>query len=58
MGKRKSFADKVKKASEKDKKAKLQYVKWVKAYKADNGAWKFHTVNIAVTEDNKSDIYG
>jgi len=58
MGKKKTFADKVKKASEKDDKEKREYVKWVKAYKAENGAWKFRTVNIAVTDENKSEIYG
>ena len=58
MGKKKTFADKVKKASEKDGKEKREYVKWVKAYKAENGVWKFRTVNIAVTDENKSEIYG
>ena len=58
MGKRKSFADKVKKASEKQAKPAVEYVKWVKAYRAKNGVWKFRTVNIAVTDENKSEIYG
>ena len=58
MAKKKSFADKVRKASEKDGKEKREYVKWVKAYKGENGAWKFRTVNIAVTDENKSEIYG
>lgn len=58
MAKKKSFADKVRKASEKDGKEKREYIKWVKAYKGENGAWKFRTVNIAVTDENKSEIYG
>ncbi len=58
MGKKKTFADKLKKASEKDTRQTAEYVKWVKAYKAENGAWKFRTVNVAVTDENKSEIYG
>lgn len=58
MGKKKTFADKVRKAAEQKDKPSVEYVKWVKAYKAENGAWKFRTVNIAVTDENKSEIYG
>ena len=58
MAKKKSFADKVKKASERQAKGEAQYVKWVKAYRAKNGAWKFRTLNIAVTDENKGEIYG
>ena len=58
MGKKQSFADKVKKASDKDSKSDRHYVKWVKAYKGENGAWKFRTVHVAVTDENKSEIYG
>ncbi len=58
MGKKTSFADKVKKAVEKQHTERVEYVKWVKAYKAENGAWRFRTVQIAVTDENKSEIYG
>ncbi len=58
MGKKKSFADKVKKAAGQKDAPKVEHVKWVKAYRAENGAWKFRTVNIAVTDENKKEIYG
>jgi len=58
MGKKKTFADKVKKASGKDQKVEREYIKWVKAYKSENGTWRFKTVNIAVTDENKGEIYG
>ena len=57
MAKKTSFADKVKKAAGKGE-SSTEYVKWVKAYKTENGAWKFRTVNIAVTDENRKDIYG
>ncbi|MEW5994253.1 MAG: hypothetical protein AB1744_07645 [Candidatus Zixiibacteriota bacterium] len=57
MGKKKTFADKVKKASEKGQ-HQQEYVRWVKAYKAENGAWKFRTVTTAVTDENRKEIYG
>ncbi len=56
MAKKTSFADKVKKAAEKEKSS--EYVKWVKAYKAENGAWRFRTVTVAVTDENRKEIYG
>jgi hypothetical protein len=58
MGKRKTFADKVKKASERQSGKELEYVQWVKAYRAENGSWKFRTVNVAVTDENRKEIYG
>jgi len=58
MGKKKSFSDKVKKAASKGLKQEREYVRWVKAYKTEDGVWKFRTVNIAVTDENKSEIYG
>jgi hypothetical protein len=58
MGKKKTFADKVKKAAGKQDKPPVEYVKWVKAYRTEDGSWKFRTVNIAVTDENKSEIYG
>ena len=56
MAKKTSFADKVKKAASKEE--SRQYIKWVKAYKGENGAWKFRTVNLAVTDENRKEIYG
>ncbi|MFQ6008458.1 MAG: hypothetical protein ACE5K8_05835 [Candidatus Zixiibacteriota bacterium] len=58
MGKKKTFADKARKAAERQEKTAVEYVKWVRAYRAENGAWKFRTVNIAVTDENKKEIYG
>jgi hypothetical protein len=58
VAKKKSFADKVRKAAERQAKPTVEYVKWVKAYRAENGAWKFRTLNIAVTDENKKEIYG
>jgi hypothetical protein len=58
MAKQKSFADKVKKASGKQDKPEGERVKWVKAYKAENGAWKFRTLHVTVTDENRSEIYG
>jgi hypothetical protein len=56
MAKKQSFADKVKKAGEKG--SGPETVKWVKAYRAENGAWKFRTVMVAVTDENRKEIYG
>ncbi len=58
MAKKTTFADKVRKAAEKQGRPDLEYVKWVKAYKAENGAWRFRTVTVAVTDENRSEIYG
>ncbi|HWR83573.1 MAG TPA: hypothetical protein VN285_09735 [Candidatus Deferrimicrobium sp.] len=58
MAKKQSFADKVKKAQAKEGREISEYVQWVKAYKAPNGAWKFRTMTVGVTEKNKNEIYG
>ncbi|MEE8577181.1 MAG: hypothetical protein V3T31_07980 [candidate division Zixibacteria bacterium] len=47
-----TFQDKLRKASE-----KVEYVKVVKAYKADDGSWKFRTKMVQVTDDNRSKLY-
>jgi hypothetical protein len=53
MAKKQSFADKAKR---KDKDA-FEYIKVVKAYKADNGAWKFRTQVVAVNDANRNELY-
>ena len=54
MAKKQTFADKLKKG---DKEKGIEYVKVVKAYKADNGAWKFRTQMVAVTDANRNEVY-
>jgi hypothetical protein len=53
MAKKQSFADKTKR---KDKDG-FEYVKLVKAYKAENGAWKFKTQMVAVNDANRNEVY-
>ena len=53
MAKKQTFLDKSKK---KDAKAS-EYVKLVRAYKADNGAWKFRTSVVEITDENRNEIY-
>jgi len=55
MAKKQTFIDKVKRGS-KDEPV-VEYVKVVRAFKADNGAWKFQTKMVAVTDENRSEIY-
>ena len=55
MAKKQTFVDKLKKGG-KDEKS-VEYVKVVRAYKADNGAWKFQSKMVAVTDDNRAEIY-
>ncbi len=62
MAKKKTFFDKTMKkhggsvcpVCDKD----IQYIKHVKAFKADNGAWKYRTVNVGVCKCNEKEIYG
>jgi len=61
MGKKKSFFDKTMK---KDGEAAcpvcnkdIQYIKHVKAVRADNGAWKYHTANIGICKCNEKEVY-
>jgi hypothetical protein len=58
MAKAKTFADKVKKAAEQKGQKKVEYVKWVKAYRTEKGVWKFRALNVAVTDENRKEIYG
>jgi hypothetical protein len=51
-----SFADKLKKAAV-EKEAR-EMVKYVKAYKTESGSWKFRTVVVEVTDENRKEIYG
>ena len=61
MAKKQSFMDK----SMKKKLAQtcpvcaseLQFVKHVKAIKAENGAWKFRAVNTGVCKCNEKEVY-
>lgn len=52
MAKKQSFADKAKK---KDGSGK-EYVKVVKAYKTKDGAWKFRSLMVGVTEANRGEL--
>ena len=54
MAKKQTFADKLKKG---DKEKGTEYVKVVKAVKAENGAWKFRTQMVALTDENRNEIY-
>ncbi len=53
MAKKQTFMDK---SQKKDGKS-VEFVKLVKAYKADNGAWKFRTQMVEVDEKNRNEIY-
>jgi len=55
MAKKQSFAQK---ALGKDGKALAEYVKVVKAVRGDKGAWKFKTQMVAVTDENRNEVYG
>ena len=62
MGKKKTFLDKT---MMKDMAATcpvcskdIQYVRHVKAVRADNGAWRYRTVNVGVCKCNEKEIYG
>lgn len=62
MAKKMSFADKA------NKKANIkicpvcsgdiQQIKYIKAVRGNNGAWKMRAVNIGVCKCNSSEIYG
>jgi hypothetical protein len=54
MAKKQSFSDKTKR---KDKDG-TEYVKVVRAFKTDSGAWKFKTQMVAVTDANRKELYG
>ncbi len=36
----------------------IQYIKYVRAVKGDNGAWKMRSQNVGVCKCNRSEIYG
>lgn len=50
-----TFADKLAKAASRDDR---ELIKYVKAYKAENGAWKFKTGMVEVTDENRKEIFG
>jgi hypothetical protein len=52
MAKKQTFQDKLK-----AKEAAREFVKVVKAYKAENGAWKYSTKIVEVNDDNRESIY-
>jgi hypothetical protein len=52
MAKKQSFQDKLRK-----KEDKPEYLKVVKAVKADNGSWKFQTRMVMVTDENRNELY-
>jgi hypothetical protein len=54
MAKKQSFVDKLKKG---DKAKAGEMVKLVKAYRAENGAWKYRTEMVEVTDENRNQIY-
>ncbi len=54
MAKKQTFTDKTKKKG----KDALEWVKVVKAVKQENGAWKFRTQMVALTDDNRKELYG
>ena len=53
MAKKQSFLDK----TQRGKQSHRDYVKVVRAYKAENGAWKFRTKVLELNDENKAEIY-
>jgi hypothetical protein len=54
MAKKQSFADKAKGKDKSD----LERVKVVKAVKTASGHWKFKTTMVAITDENRKEVYG
>jgi len=50
-----SFADKLKKSQEG---GGQEMVKYVKSYKGENGAWRFRTKMVELTDETRKEIYG
>ena len=55
MAKKQTFSDKLKKRGSG---SELEYVKVVESYKAENGAWKFRTRMVALTDENRKNVMG
>jgi hypothetical protein len=55
MAKKQTFSDKLKKKSGG---SDLEYVKVIESYKAENGAWKFRTRIVGLTEENRKSVMG
>ena len=53
MAKKQSFLDKTQRGEQSHR----DFVKVVRAYKGDNGAWKFKTKVVELTDENKGKIY-
>ena len=53
MAKKQTFLDKAKRGEQSHR----DFVKVVRAYKAENGAWKFKTKVMELNDENKGEIY-
>lgn len=53
MAKKQTFLDKSKKRDGKTQ----EFVKLVKAYKTETGAWKFRSQMVEITDQNRNEIY-
>ncbi|MFH1687471.1 MAG: hypothetical protein ABIE70_08125 [bacterium] len=62
MAKKQSFADKASKRSHSMTcpvcQEQVQYVKYMKAVKGDNGAWKMRPQNVGICKCNEAEVYG
>lgn len=62
MAKRQSFADKSSKKAHTTTcpvcSETVQRIKYVKAVKADTGAWKLRAINTGVCKCNQAEVYG
>jgi len=54
MAKKQTFADKAK-GKDKDN---TEMVKVVKAIRGEKGAWKYKTMMVKVTDENRKEVYG
>jgi hypothetical protein len=54
MAKKQTFVDKLKKA---DRGKTADMVKLVQAYRGENGAWKYRTMMVEITDENRNKIY-
>ena len=53
MAKKQTFLDKAQRGEQSHR----DFVKVVRAYKAENGAWKFKTKVMELNDENKGEIY-
>ncbi|MDX9857674.1 MAG: DUF4295 domain-containing protein [candidate division Zixibacteria bacterium] len=52
MAKKQTFQDKLK-----QKEARKEYLKVVKAVKTESGSWKFATKMVPITDENRNSVY-